>query len=86
MKIRVLGCSGGQVRGHKLSGFLIDDRLLIDAGSATEALALPAQQKITDILITHIHLDHVLSLGMLADNLYGKTKTSINVWSIDAHR
>jgi cAMP phosphodiesterase len=83
MKFRVLGCSGGQVLGHNLSGFLIDDRLLIDAGSATSALTLPAQEKITDVLITHIHLDHVLSLGLLADNRYGKTKTSINVWSTD---
>ena len=84
MKLRVLGCSGGQVPGHKLSAFLIDDRLLIDAGSATEALDLKAQGKIADILITHIHLDHVFSLGTLADNLYGKRAKSINVWSVEA--
>src|SRR5215212_5309246 len=84
MKLRVLGCSGGQVPGHRLSAFLIDDRLLIDAGSATEALDLNAQSKIADILITHIHLDHVFSLGTLADNLYGKRAKSINVWSVDA--
>jgi ribonuclease BN (tRNA processing enzyme) len=83
MKFRVLGCSGGQVLGHNLSGLLIDDRLLIDAGSATAALALPAQEKITDVLITHIHLDHVLSLGLLADNRYGENKASVNIWSTD---
>jgi len=60
MKFRVLGCSGGQVPGHNLSSFLIDDSLLIDAGSATAALSLRAQQKITDILVTHTHLDHVM--------------------------
>ena len=84
MKLRVLGCSGGQVPGHRLSAFLIDDRLLIDAGSATDVLDLKAQGKIADILITHIHLDHVFSLGTLADNLYGKRAKSINVWSVDA--
>jgi len=72
MKFRVLGCSGGQVPGHNLSSFLIDDSLLIDAGSATAALSLRAQQKITDILVTHTHLDHVMALGTLADNLYGQ--------------
>ena len=81
MKLRVLGCSGGQVPGHRLSCFLIDDSLLVDAGSVTSELNLRAQQKIKHILITHIHLDHVLALAMLADNLYGKCKTSINLWS-----
>jgi cAMP phosphodiesterase len=81
MKIHVLGCSGGQVPGHRLSCFLVDGSLLLDAGCVTSALDLRAQQKIKHILITHIHLDHVLALGMLADNLYGKCHTSINVWS-----
>jgi cAMP phosphodiesterase len=81
MKLRVLGCSGGQMPGHRLSSFLIDNSLLIDAGSATSALSLHAQRKITDILITHIHLDHVLTLGLLADNLYGQCKSSVNIWS-----
>ena len=84
MKLRVLGCSGGQVPGHKLSAFLIDNQLLIDAGSATEVLDLKAQRKIADILITHTHLDHVFSLGTLADNLYGKHPSGIDVWSVEA--
>jgi ribonuclease BN (tRNA processing enzyme) len=82
LKFRVLGCSGGQLPGYNLSSFLIDDSLLLDAGSTTAALSLPAQQKITNILVTHIHLDHVMALGTLADNLYGKCKVPINVWSV----
>lgn len=82
MKFRVLGCSGGQLPGYNLSSFLIDDSLLIDAGCTTSALDLRAQQKIRDILITHIHLDHVMALGTLADNLYGKCKVPVNVWSV----
>jgi cAMP phosphodiesterase len=82
MKFQVLGCSGGQVPGYKLSSFLVDDSLFIDAGCVTAVLSLRAQQKITDILVTHTHLDHVMTLGTLADNLYGKRPKSINVWSI----
>ena len=82
MKFRVLGSSGGQLPGYNLSSFLIDDSLLIDAGSTTAALTLAAQQKIRDILVTHIHLDHVMALGTLSDNLYGKCKVPINIWSV----
>ncbi|HEY7318337.1 MAG TPA: 3',5'-cyclic-nucleotide phosphodiesterase [Candidatus Binatia bacterium] len=82
MKFHVLGCSGGQLPGYNLSSFLIDDSLLIDAGSTTSALTLAAQRKIRDILVTHIHLDHVMALGTLADNLYGKCKVPVNVWSV----
>jgi ribonuclease BN (tRNA processing enzyme) len=82
LKFRVLGCSGGQLPGFKLSSFLIEDSLLIDAGCTTSALNLATQQKIRDILITHIHLDHVMALGTLADNLYGKCKVPVNVWSV----
>lgn len=82
MKFRVLGCSGGQLPGYNLSSFLIDDRLLIDAGSTTAVLDLRAQRKIDDVLITHIHLDHVMALGTMADNLYGKRRTPVRVWGI----
>ncbi len=83
MKFRVLGCSGGQVPGYNLSSYLINDSLLIDAGSTTAVLGLEAQQKIKNILITHVHLDHVMGLATMADNLFGRCKTSINIWGIN---
>ncbi len=83
MKLHVLGCSGGQLPGYYLSSFLVNDSLLIDAGSTTAVLGLKAQQKIKNILITHIHLDHVMALATMADNLYGKCSTPINVWGLD---
>ena len=83
MRFRVLGCSGGQVPGHNLSSFLINDSLLVDAGSATSALGLKDQQKIKNVLITHVHLDHVLGLATIADNLYGNCNCTINVWGIN---
>lgn len=55
--------------------------MLIDAGSAASVLSLNEQRKIKNILITHCHLDHVLGLASLADNLYGNGFT-IHVWGI----
>ena len=83
MKFRVLGCSGGQVPGRNLSAFLVNESLLIDAGSATSVLDLRGQQRIRNILITHVHLDHVMGLATMADNLFGNCKTTVHVWGID---
>ncbi len=81
MKFQVIGCSGGQVPGHNLSSYLLDSTLLIDAGSTTAVLDLKGQQKIRDILITHVHVDHIMGLATMADNLFGHCKTTINVWA-----
>lgn len=82
MRFRVLGCSGGQVPGHNLSSYVINDRLLIDAGSIAATLEVKAQCKIQNILLTHVHLDHVMGLASLAENLYGKTAATVKVWAI----
>ena len=82
MQFRVLGCSGGQVPGRHLSSYLVNGSLLIDAGSATAVLSLKGQQKIRNILITHAHLDHVMSLATMADNLFGMCEATINVWGM----
>lgn len=83
MRFRILGCSGGQFPGHKLSSFLVGDSLLIDAGGVTASLGIEAQLKLRNILITHAHLDHILGLATLSDNLFGKTRATINVWTSD---
>ncbi len=82
MQLRVLGCSGGQVPGQHLSSYLVNGALLVDAGSTTAVLGLKAQQKIKNILVTHAHLDHVMSLATMADNLFGIDGT-IHVWGLD---
>lgn len=83
MKFHVIGCSGGQAPGHNISSYLVNDSTLIDAGSAAGVLNLESQKKIKNVLITHVHLDHVMALGGLVDNLYGVNGTAINVWGID---
>lgn len=70
MKIRVLGCSGGVSRGLATTSFLIDDDILIDAGTGVCNLSLSAMRKIRHIFITHSHLDHIASIPLLADTLF----------------
>lgn len=68
MKIRVLGCYGGQLLGFRLTSFLVDQHFLLDAGSPTEALSLKEQHEIRHVFISHTHLDHIKDLAFLADN------------------
>jgi cAMP phosphodiesterase len=82
MKFRVLGCFGGHGPGFNLSSFLIQDRYLLDAGAASSMLTFEEQAKIDHILLTHAHLDHILGIFFLADNVLGQRKTPVTVYSI----
>ena len=69
MKIRVLGAFGSEGPGQRPAALLVDDRVLIDAGTVTGALTVPEQLVIEHALITHSHLDHTAGLAYLAETL-----------------
>ena len=85
MKIRVLGCSGGIGQPAATTSFLIDDDILVDAGTGVGGLTLDELAKVDHVFLTHSHLDHINSLplmsdsvGMLRDkpvNVYGRSET-----------
>jgi ribonuclease BN (tRNA processing enzyme) len=83
MKINVIGCSGAEFPGHNAPGFLLDNEILLDAGSLTGTLSEKSQLKIRHIFITHAHLDHIRSIPFLADNIVvGKKHNNVNIYSI----
>ncbi|MBI3638069.1 MAG: 3',5'-cyclic-nucleotide phosphodiesterase [Candidatus Rokubacteria bacterium] len=69
MKIRVLGAFGSEGRGQRPSAFLVNDRILVDAGTVTGALTVPEQLEIVHALITHAHFDHIGGLAYLTETL-----------------
>jgi cAMP phosphodiesterase len=82
MKVNVLGCSGSETRGHMPPGFLVNEVMMLDAGTITAALSIEAQSRITDILISHTHLDHIKSMLFLADNVIGRISKPVNIRAI----
>jgi len=50
-------------------GFLIDDSVLLDAGTIGARLTLAGQRRIRLVLLSHLHFDHIKGLPTLADNL-----------------
>jgi len=79
MKVKVLGCSGSETIGHMPPGFLVNDRVMLDAGTISSALSIEGQSKITDIFISHTHLDHIKGILFLADNIIGRIKRPVNI-------
>jgi len=70
MKLDVLGCAGGEGAGHRATAFLINNNILLDAGSVASVLSLEQQAQLRYALISHAHLDHVKDLGFVIDNTF----------------
>ena len=78
MKIRILGCHGSdhllgeKSRAHecRACAFLVNDSLLVDAGTIGGMLSLPQQLRLRHVLVTHLHFDHIKGLPTLADSLF----------------
>src|SRR5215510_4665222 len=69
MKVRVLGAFGSEGLGQRPSAFLVNDRVLVDAGTVSGALTVPEQLDIEHALISHSHLDHVAGLAFLTETM-----------------
>ena len=53
LKLRILGCSGGVAKGLKTTSLLVNDSVLIDAGSGVGELTLEEMSKVKHLFITH---------------------------------
>jgi 3',5'-cyclic-nucleotide phosphodiesterase len=82
MRIKVLGCYGGNIPGHGMTAFLVNDVLSMDAGWVSGALSLKQQAKVKDILISHSHLDHTCTLPFLIDNNFSEPGFALNIYAI----
>jgi ribonuclease BN (tRNA processing enzyme) len=71
MQIKVLGCSGGIGGPLRTTSFLIDDDVVIDAGTGLGELPLNQMTGIRHIFLTHSHMDHIAALPLLADSMFG---------------
>lgn len=86
MQVRIIGGHGGVSPGFKATSYLIDGRLLIDAGSVASGLSIKEQAKIENILISHSHLDHISDLAFLSDNCFGMKEVPFEIYtSAKAH-
>jgi len=84
MKIKVLGAFGSEMPCCNLTGFLINDCVMIDAGTVSKALSVEEQVRISHVVLSHAHLDHTKGLPFMADNVVGKIEEPVKVVAINA--
>lgn len=81
MQIKILGCSGGIGAHLRTTSMLIDDDILIDAGTGVGDLDMQALLKIDHIFITHTHLDHIALIPLLLDTVLGFREKPVTLYA-----
>lgn len=84
MKVRVLGCSGAIAKDCRTTSFLIDENILIDAGTGVGDLTLEEMSKIDHVFLTHSHLDHIAALPLMLDAVSSLRCTPVEVHALPA--
>lgn len=83
-KVEVLGCSGSiGIPRQGTTSFLIDDDILIDAGSGLCELEFDRLEKIEHVFITHSHLDHICALPFLVDTVGVGRERPLKVYGLE---
>ena len=82
MILRVLGCSGGEAEGDRLTGLLVNGTVALDAGSLTLALTIAEQVAIRHIFLSHSHLDHICTLPFYTKNVFGHVDTPVEIHAL----
>jgi len=68
---------------QRLTCFVIDDCVAVDAGSLAIALNNEQRSSVRDIIVTHPHMDHVASLPIFIDDLYPTLKEPIRIYATE---
>jgi ribonuclease BN (tRNA processing enzyme) len=64
---------------QRLTCFLIDDCVAVDAGSIAIALTNEQRSTVKDIIVTHPHMDHIASLPIFIDDVYPTLQQPVRV-------
>lgn len=87
MRIQLLPSSfdagGGATPAQRLTCFLIDDRVTVDAGSIGIALTDAQRRVVRDVIVTHPHMDHIASLPIFVDDLFGELTEPIRIYATE---
>jgi cAMP phosphodiesterase len=72
---------GHATNEQRLTCFLIDECVAVDAGSIALALTAEQRETVRDIIVTHPHMDHIASLPIFIDDLFETLKSPVRVYA-----
>jgi len=67
----------------RTTSFLINDSVLIDAGTGVGDLALEEMSAIDHVFLTHSHLDHIAALPLMLDAVASQRKSPLTLHALD---
>lgn len=79
MRLRILGCSGGIGGDLRTTSMLLDQDILIDAGTGVADLSLSELKQVDHVFVTHSHLDHIACIPFLVDAVGGMRSAPVTV-------
>jgi ribonuclease BN (tRNA processing enzyme) len=64
---------------QRLSCFVVDGRVAIDGGSIAVGLSDGERETVRDVVVTHPHMDHIATLPIYVDDLFGFLEEPLRV-------
>jgi len=80
MKVRIVP-STRDGRHQLLTSYLINDTLAVDAGALAVGLTHEEQKRLRSIVITHAHLDHIISLPLYITDLFDELREPVRLFA-----
>jgi cAMP phosphodiesterase len=72
---------GHATSDQRLTCFLIDECVAVDAGSIALALNSKQRAAVRDIIVTHPHMDHIASLPIFIDDLFPTLESPVRIYA-----
>ena len=69
MKLKILGCSGGIGGCLRTTSMLLDEDILIDAGTGVGELSIGELAAVDHVFVTHSHMDHITTIPLIVDTV-----------------
>src|SRR3979409_2615382 len=66
---------------QRLTCFLIDECVAVDAGSIALGVNDEQRKTVRDIIVTHPHMDHIASLPIFIDDLFESLRSPVRVYA-----
>lgn len=80
--VKVLGCSGAIAQNDRTTSFLVNNSVLIDAGTGVGDLPLDDMAQIDHVLLSHSHLDHIAALPLMLDAVGARRRQPLQVHAL----